>query len=202
MNKELSFACIFSFCLVLAFACVANASFLEVTEDIAIVGNGSFERDFGVQSSPGYDGQKLFESVLPVYSVHGNYATSYRSNFELIMSDNSSIFYESASKLSNSKHYLASKNYKLGVYTGFDFIGAQNKTFSFEASPSLSEAIVSSKAEGRSVLHFRVVNLTDHHIRNVDDVVWMEGNYDIDWNALVLNWDYPEAGDDDWLHCP
>lgn len=204
MNKDLSFTCIFSFCLLFAFVFVANASFLEVTEDITIVGNGTFERDFGAQSSPGYTtGQKLFETVLPVYSIYGNCTASYQSNFESVLSNNSTIYYESSSSLSHSKHRVDSMNYELGTYTGFYYIGAQNKSFLFESSPSLSEAIVVSEAEGRSVVRARVVNESAYHIRTLDSRTWLEGNYTLDWAFLVRDIEYPEAGEEgDWLVCP
>ena len=118
------------------------------------------------------------------------------------MSNNSSIYYESVSELPNFKHFLASRNYKLGVYTGFYFIGTQNKSFSFESSPSLSEALVLSEAEGRSVVRARVANESYYHHRTIDSLTWLEGNYSLDWAFLVLDVDYPEAGDDDWLVCP
>ena len=201
MKKDLQLACIFSFCLLFVLVFVANAGFLEVSEDLVITGNGTIDRDFGVQSSPDYAGQKLFETLLPVYSPHGDCTASYRSNFELIMSNNSTIYYESASELPQSKHYLASRNYELGVYTGFYFEGAQNKTVLFETSPSLSEALVLGEADGRSVIRARVINRSDYHYPTVDMRTWLEGNYTFDWDFLVLDIDFPEAGDDDWLKC-
>lgn len=187
----------------LIFIISVNASSLEVSEDLIIVGNGTIDRDFWAASSPDYTGQKLFETILPVYSPHGNFTpSSYRSNFELILSNNSSIYYESASDLPHAKHYLENQNYKLGVCTGFYFMGSQNKSFSFESSPSLSEALVLSEAEGRSVLRARVVNESFAHYPTVDMRTWLEGNYTLDWNFLVLKPEYPEAGVDDWLLCP
>ena len=202
MKKDLRLACIFSFCLLFVFVSVANAGFLEVSEDLVITGNGTIDRDFGVQSSPDFTGQKLFETILPVYSPHGNCTASYRSNFELTMSNNSTIYYESASELAQSKHYLASRNYELGVYTGFYFEGAQNKTVLFESSPSLSEALVSSEVEGRSVVRARVINESYYRDRTVDSLNWLEGNYTLEWNFLVLDIDYPATGEDEWLSCP
>jgi hypothetical protein len=81
-------------------------------------------------------------------------------------------------------------------------MGTQNKTVLFETSPSLSEALVLSEADGRSVIRARVVNLSDYHYPTVDMRTWLEGNYTLDLAFLVLNPDYPEAGDDDWLVCP
>lgn len=202
MNKDrLLVIIIFSFCL-LSIVSITSAGFLEVSEDLVIIGNGTIDRDFEVQSAPCFSGQKLTETILPVYSSRGNFTSSYRSNFELIMSNNSSIYYESASELHDVKHYLASRNYELGVYTGFYFMGTQNKTVLFETSPSLSEALVLSEADGRSVIRARVVNLSDYHYPTVDMRTWLEGNYTLDLAFLVLNPDYPEAGDDDWLVCP
>ena len=204
MNKNRSaLAIFFSFCLLLsALVLITNASFLEVSEDLVIVGNGTIDRDFGAQSAPDFSGQKLSETIVPVYPFHLNATSYYRSNFELIMSNNSSIYYESASELPGAKHYLANENFKIGAYTGFYFVGAQNKSFSFESSPSLSEALLLSEAEGRSVVRSRVVNRTYYHDRTIDSLTWLEGNYTIDWAFLVLDIDYPEAGEDDWLPCP
>lgn len=201
MKKDSALAYTFSFCLLLVFVLVTSGS-LEVSEDLVITGNGSFDRDFGVQSSPDLTGQKLFETILPVYSPYRDCTVSYRSNFELVQSNNSTIYYESSSEMFRSKHYLASRNYELGVCTGFHYIGDQNKSFSFESSPSLSEALVISEATGRSVLRARVVNGTEYHARTIDSLTWLEGNYTLDWAFLVLNIEYPEAGDDDWLSCP
>ena len=190
--------------LPIALVIITNASFLEVSEDLSIVGNGTIDRDFRAQSAPDFTGQKLTETIVPVFSSHDAITSSYRSNFELILSNNSSIFYESASELPGSKHYLSNQNYKLGVYTGFYYIGTQNKTFSFESSPSVSEAFVMSEVEGRSVLRARVVNESFRHDRYVDDLTWLVGNYSLEWNFLVLDIDPPEAGEDDdnWLICP
>ena len=207
MNKNrlsgiiLFLLCFLPFSLVL----ITTASFLELSEDLSIVGNGTFDRDFSAQSARDFSGQKLTETIVPVFSSHGAFATSsYRSNFELIVSNNSSIFYEAVSDLPTSKHYLSSQNYELGVYTGFYYIGAQNKTFLFESSPSLSEAAVMSEVEGRSVLRVRVVNESFSHDRYVDDLTWLVGNFSLEWNFLVMDIDYPEAGEenDEWLWCP
>lgn len=194
-----------SLCLILSAIIITTAGSLEVSEDLAIIGNGTIDRDFfAAQSAPDYTGQKLSETILPVYSSHGNLTpSSYRSNFELIMSNNSSIFYESTSELQDVKHFLSNENFKIGVYTGFYFSGTQNKSFYFESSPSLSEAVVLSEAEGRSVLRARVVNRSYAHYPTVDTRTWLEGNYTLDWNFLVLDPEYPEAGEgDDWLGCP
>lgn len=204
MKKNwLSVSLLFSFCLLLfALVCITNASFLEVSEDLVIVGNGSIDRDFGVQSAPDFNGQKLSETIVPDSSSHVNATSSYRSNFELIMSNNSTIYYESVSELFGVKHYLANKNYELGVYTGFHYIGSQNKTVLFESSPSFSEALVKSDAEGRSVIRSRVVNRSDYHHPTVDMKTLLVGNYSLNWAFLVLNVDCPEAReDDDWLFC-
>lgn len=202
MNKDrLISTIIFSFCL-LSLVSITSAGFLEVSENLAVVGNGTIDRDFGVQSAPYLTGQKLTETILPVYSPHDNPTSSYHSNFELILSNNSSIYYESASDLSHSKHRLDNQNFDLGVYTGFYFIGTQNKSFSFESSPSLSEALLFSEAEGRSVIRARVVNKTNYYYPTVDTLTWLEGNYSLDWAFLVLDIEFPEAGEDDWLLCP
>lgn len=191
----------FFLCLLSAII-ITTAGSLEVSEDLAIIGNGTIDRDFAVQSTSDYTGQKLFETILPVYLPYGNLtSSSYHSNFELIMSNNSTIYYESASELPLSKHYLASRNYELGVYTGFYFEGTQNKTVLFESSPSLSEALVRSDSKGRSVVRARVVNKSYYHDRTVDTITWLDGDYNLDWAFLVMNIDYPEAGDDDWLAC-
>ena len=194
---------IFSFCIILsAFVSIANASFIEVSEELFISGNGSFERDFEAQSAPEYTGQKLIESIVPVSLPHGNSTSYYESNFELLLCNNSSIYFESTSDLFEVKHYQFNQNYELGVVTGFQFIGSQRKTVSFESSPWVSEAIVKSEAEGRSVLCARVVNKTHHHKRTIDSLTWLVGNYTLDWNFLVLDTECPEEGEDDWLPCP
>ena len=177
-----------------------TAGTLEISEDLTIIGNGTIDRDIRVQSAPCYSGQKLTETI---YSAHGNPSnSSYSSSLEFIHSNNSTIYYESASELSNVKHYFSNKNYKLGVSTGFYFIGTQKKAFAFESSPFISEAIVRSEAEGRTVICAQVVNFTEYHSRRVDMLTWLEGNYTIDWNFLVIDIEPPEAGEEEWLECP
>ena len=177
-------------------------SHLEISETQTIIGNGTFEKDFGVQSSPSFSGQKLAEYIVPTYPFTVNSTAYYHSDFELVHSNNSSIYYESVSELPGAKHYLSNQNYELGVCTGFYFIGAQKKSFLFESSPSLSEALVKSEVEGRSVVRARVVNETYHHPRTADTFTWLEGNYSLDWEFLVIGIEYPEAGEDDYLGCP
>ena len=200
--NRLHHAIAFSFCLLLVCIIITSASFLEVSEDLTIVGNGTIDRDLGAESAPDFTGQKLTETIVPVYFGRANATSYYRSSFEMIMSNNSSIYYESASELASSKHYLSNQNFDLGVYTGFHFIGDQNKSFFFESTSSLSEALVLSEAEGRSVFRARVVNRSDYHHPTVDMRTWLDGNYTLNWNFLVLDIDFPEAGDDDWLECP
>ncbi|MCK4828481.1 hypothetical protein KA005_72795 [bacterium] len=199
--KLFAIICLFFLFVCLCF-CSASAH-LVISEQLFISGNGTIDRDLDLQSLPEFAGQKLSETILPIYQKAGGVSTShFSSDLEFLLYENVSIYYVQDSTLTATRHTLASQNYELGTYTGFTFKGTQMKNISFESSPFLSEAIVSSKAEGRSVLCFRVVNLTNHYIRNVDDTIWMEGEYDIDWNALVINIDYPEEGDDDWLACP
>ena len=202
MNKNrLLKAILFSLCL-LSSILIANASFLEVTEDLVISGNGSFERDFEAQSAPTYTGQKLTKTIVPRSLYHENATSYYNSNFELLLCNNSSIYFESTSDLAEVKHYQSNQNYELGVVTGFQFIGSQHKTVLFESSPWLSEAIVKSEAEGRSVLCARVINQSYTHKRTIDSLTWLVGNYSLDWNFLVLDTECPEEGEDDWLPCP
>lgn len=185
--------------LCLLFVSIA-AGTLEVSEELCISGNGTIDRDLQVQSSPCSAGQKLAETI---YSVHNSPSiSSYESSLELVHSNNSTIYYESDSNLSNVKHFASNKNYHLGASTGFQFRGDQKKTFIFESSPSLSEAIVKSEADGRSVIRARVVSHSDRYYSTVDMRTWLEGNYTFDWNFLVLAPEFPEAGDDEWLICP
>jgi hypothetical protein len=177
-------------------------AYLEISETQTIIGNGTFEKDFGVQSSPSFSGQKLSEAIVPTYPFHENATSYYYSDFELIHSNNSSIFYESRSILPGVKHYLSNDNYELGVCTGFYFIDTQNKTFAFESSPSLSEALVKSEAKGRSVVRARVVNESYPHQRIIDSLTWLEGNNSLDWAFLAIDVEYPEEGDEDYLGCP
>jgi hypothetical protein len=178
------------------------AAYLEISETQTIIGSGTFEKDFGVQSSPTFEGQKLSEAIVPTYPFHMNATTYYHSDFELIHSNNSSIFYESVSILPDVKHYLSNDNYELGVCTGFYYIGTQNKTFLFESTPSLSEALIKSEAIGRSVVRVRVVNESYPHQRTIDSLTWLDGNYSLDWAFLVIDVEFPEASDDDWMPCP
>ena len=203
MNKNrLLTTIVLAACLSFFFVLFVNAN-IEISEDLTIVGNGTLDRDFQAQSASGFNGQKLTETILPVSVPRGNLSFSYHSNFELDLSNNSTIYYEAVSELYDSKHYVSNKNFKLGVSTGFFYQGAyQNKSFAFESSPLLSEALVFSEAEGRSVLRLRVVNQSWGHQRTVDMRTWLEGDYTIDWNFLVLNPEYPEAGEDDYLPCP
>jgi hypothetical protein len=189
--------------LVLLLVSVPGAvGYLEISETQTIIGNGTFEKDFGVQSSPTFSGQKLSEVIVPTYPFRVNTTSYYHSDFELIHSNNSSIFYEAVSILPGVKHYLSNENFELGVCTGFYFIGTQNKTFLFESSPLLSEALVKSEADGRSIVRARVANESDYHHPTVDMRTWLEGNYTSDWAFLAIDIDYPEAGEDDYLGCP
>ena len=198
MNKTSLAIPFLSLCLL--FAISIGACTLEVFEDLTVVGNGTIDRDIRVQSSPCFAGQKLTETI---YSAHGDPSlSSYSSSLEFIHSNNSSIFYESDSTLSNVKHFASNQNYRLGVSTGFYFIGNQSKSFLFESTPSLSEAIVKSDASGRSVIRARVVNFTVYHAREVDMLTQLDGNYTIDWNFLVFNVEFPEADEEDCLECP
>ncbi len=178
------------------------ASYLEISETSTIIGNGTLDKDFGVQSSPSFSGQKLTETIVPTYPFTVNSTAYYHSDFELIHSNNSSIYYDSVSEPPGAKHYLSNQNYELGVCTGFYFSGTQKKSFLFESSPFLSEAIVKSEVEGRSIVRARVVNESFYHKRYVDSLTWLEGNYSLDWNFLVIKHENPEAGEEDWLLCP
>jgi hypothetical protein len=190
--------------LVLLLVSIPGAfGYLEISESQTIIGNGTFEKDFSVQSSPSFSGQKLAEAIVPTYPFHVNATSYYHSDFELTLINNSTIFYEAVSILTGAKHYLSNDNYELGVCTGFYFIGTQNKTFLFESSPSLSEALVKSEAIGRSVVRARVVNESYPHKRTADTITWLEGDYSLDWAFLAIDVDYPEAREDDsWLGCP
>ena len=178
------------------------ASYLEISETQTIIGNGTIDRDFSAQTSPSFSGQKLAEYIVPTYPFCVNTTLAYHSDFELVHSNNSFIYYESISELPGSKHYLSNQNYELGVCTGFYFIGSQKKICSFESSPSLSEALVKSETKGRSVVRSRVINETYYHQRTLDSLTWLEGNYTIDWSFLVLDIEFPEEGEVPWLGCP
>jgi hypothetical protein len=177
-------------------------SHLEISETQTIIGNGTFEKDFEAQSSPSFSGQKLAESLVPTYPFTVNSTSYYHSDFELIHSNNSSIYYESVSELPGAKHHLSNGNFELGVCTGFYFIGAQKKSFSFESSPSLSEALIKSEVDGRSVVRAHVVNQSYFHQRTIDTSTWLVGNYSLEWEFLAIGIEYPEAGEDDYLGCP
>jgi len=178
------------------------AGYLEISETETIIGNGTFDKDFRAQTAPSLSGQKLTESIVPTYPLVPNVTSYYHSDFELVHTNNSSIYYESVSEFPGVKHYLRNDNFELGVCTGFYFIGKQKKSFSFESSPSLSEALSKSEVEGRSVVRARVINRSHYHQRTVDTFTWLEGNYTLDWAFLVIDIDFPEAWEDDYLGCP
>lgn len=189
-------------CLIFVASATDNVS-IEVYEEIAIVGIGTIEMDRSVQSTPTFlSGQKLSETLLPM-RFHDNSPSFYYSNLELILSDNSSIFYEQDLDLSYSTHQLKNENFVLGACAAYRFKGPYHAlNSSFESSPSLSEAIVNSDAEGRTVLSSRVADLSTSHFRTHNSRIWLEGAYRTNWNFLVIRPEYPEAGECDWMGCP
>jgi hypothetical protein len=160
-----------------------------------------------LHSDPGFAGQSLSEELLPIGLSNGLATPSYfSSSLEFILdrsksSDNSSIYYIADTSLNHSKHWVQNENFKLGVCTAVYYKGNHTKNYLFESSPYLSEALVSSSAEGRSVLRARVVNISDH-TRNLNLITWLEGSHTLDWDFLVIQPEDPEANDDDWLLCP
>lgn len=192
----------------LLFASTVGARPLEISEELSIVGaNGTIERELMLHSDPGFAGQSLSEELLPIGLPNGLATPAYfSSSLEFIIdrsksSDNSSIYYVSDTSLLQSKHWVQNENFRLGVCTAFYYKGNHTKNYLFESSPYLSEAIVSSSAEGRSVLRARVVNVSSY-TRNLNLITWLEGNHTFDWNFLVIQPENPEEGEDDWLECP
>jgi hypothetical protein len=160
-----------------------------------------------LHSDTGFAGQSLSEELLPIGLSNGLVTPAYfSSSLEFIIdrsksSDNSSIYYIADTSLNHSKHWVQNENFRLGVCTAVYYKGNHTKNYLFESSPYLSEAIVSSSAEGRSVLRARVVNVSAR-TRNLNLITWLEGSHTLDWNFLVIQPEDPEAGDDDWLPCP
>jgi hypothetical protein len=194
--------------ILLIFASTASAGPLEISEELSIIGaNGTIERELVLHSDPGFAGQSLSEELLPIGLSNGLATPSYfSSSLEFILdlsncSDNSTIYYIADTSLNHSKHWVQNENFRLGVCTAVYYKGNHTKNYLFESSPYLSEALVSSSAQGRSVLRARVVNISDH-TRNLNLITWLEGNYTLDWNFLVIQPEDPEANDDDWLPCP
>jgi hypothetical protein len=194
--------------LLLISASTISACPLEISEELSIIGaNGTIERELVLHSDSGFAGQSLSEELLPIGLPNGLEITSYfSSSLEFILdrsngSDNSTIYYIADTSLNHSKHWVQNENFKLGVYTAVYYKGNHTKNYLFESSPYLSEAIVSSTAEGRSVLRARVVNVSAR-TRNLNIITWLEGNYTLDWNFLVIRPEDPEACDIDWLPCP
>lgn len=185
---------------------IASCSQLEVFDSTSISGLGTIDIDRSLQSSKCTSGLKLSESVLPIYTRHRDLTNSYYSSeLEFIMDSNvsnSSIFFEQAVALPNSKHHLMNENFLLGVCTAYYYKGSHLLNASFESSSYLSEAIVHSEAEGRTVLSSRIMNLSDYHVRNLNSRVWLEGRYQTDWNFLVIKPENPEAGEEDYMACP
>jgi hypothetical protein len=194
--------------ILLVFVSTASARPLEIFEELSIIGaNGTIERELMLHSDPGFAGQSLSEELLPIGLSNGLATPAYfSSSLEFILdrsngSDNSSIYYIADTSLPHSKHWVQNENFQLGVCTAVYYKGNHTKNYIFESSPYLSEAIVSSSAQGRSVLRARVVNVSAS-TRNLNLITWLEGNYTLDWNFLVIQPEDPEAGDDDWLECP
>jgi hypothetical protein len=194
--------------LLLIFASTISACPLEISEELSIFGaNGTIERELMLHSDPGFAGQSLSEELLPIGLLNGLGTPSYfSSSLEFILdrsigSDNSTIYYIADTSLNHSKHWVQNENFKLGVCTAVYYKGNHTKNYLFESSPYLSEVIVSSTAEGRSVLRARVVNVSAC-TRNLNLITWLEGNYTLDWNFLVIQPEDPEAGEEDYLPCP
>jgi hypothetical protein len=195
--------------ILLIFASTVSACPLEISEELSIIGaNGTIERELMLHSDPGFAGQSLSEELLPIGLSNGlaTHPSYFSSSLEFILdrsngTDNSTIYYIADTSLNHSKHWVQNENFKLGVYTAVYYKGNHTKNYLFESSPYLSEAIVSSSAQGRSVIRARVVNVSAR-TRNLNLITWLEGNYTLDWNFLVIQPEDPEAGDDDWLECP
>lgn len=185
---------------------IVDADRLEITELLTIVGNGTIDRHLELESDPAYISPDLYENILPIYSPHGNLtSSSIFSDLEFILDDNSSIYYEHSGILQNAKYSLTNENFRLGTYTSCYFAGTQEKKIIFESAPSFTEATILSEVDGRSVLRFRVLNISNtanRHDPNLDGVTWLEGDYVMDWNALVMMIEFPEEGECDWLPCP
>jgi hypothetical protein len=185
------------------------ATEMSIETELRVSGNGSFDRDMGVQTEMGYSGKELTETYYTRYlGTNGNSQLEYASSLGVYMGNSTEfedetiteITYAQTASSTNAKQLVCSSNYDVGASQGFSAKGHMGKSFETVMDDHISEFEIEGKVIGRVRLMQKVVD-PKSRVQYVHEDTRLEGQYDFAWSAYAEDLSYPE-GEEDWLGCP
>lgn len=189
----------------------ASADDMIVGRDIEITGVGVINADIELKTEPGYGGLALSERIsTPGSGFNEPSLMKYASSFELgyyndndTVNSSSELEYESVAKIINAKRTVYTRNYKLGAVMGMVSKGNTDHEISMYMDDYSSTAEVEGDSSGRLKLFEKVTSMEDMHSDLSYDVIELNGEYTVRWNAYAEYYVYPEDTVlSDWLGCP
>ena len=187
----------------------AAAEDYTIETELQISGNGSFDRDMGVQTEKGYTGKRLTETYYTRWlGTDGDSQLEYDSSLEVFMGNSTEFDNETITEMSyaqtaistNAKQLVCAHNYDIGASHGYYSKGTLAKSFESTMDDQSSEFEIEGRVVGRMRLMQKVVDPVTRVVY-LDEDTQMDGQYDFDWSTYVEKPSYP-AGEECWLSCP
>ena len=212
VNRKMKGGGLITFIVVLGLICaigIVAADDLIIGREVEIEGSGVINTELRIDTCAYHPGVKLGEDLsTPGGGYNGLSNARYAASFEVGMYNytgnmTSDLGYMSNVRTLNAKRSLYLSDYTMGAIMGFKSIGDAEQDIEMYTDNSGMSADYSGKILGRMKMFNKVIDIDDHHVVIVSDVINMAGNYTYKWSAYDERVVYPEDEvDADYLGCP
>ena len=208
MKKELTI--LFIVMLIAGMIIAVAGDDILIGREVEISGIGVINADLDLDTTSDFSGLILCERIsTPGAGFREASEMKYYSSFDIGLynkndtANSSSVLeYESVAKIINAKRAVYSRNYMLGAIMGMKAKGDTNHEVSMYSDDFMSTAEIEGGSIGHMMLFQKVVDIKDHHSVIASDVITLDGNYNLKWNAYAERYAYPEDENNAWLGCP
>ena len=175
---------------------------LSITTSLLIEGEGVTYREVEAQSENGQNGIKWEEEwITPGLGYHGNTTLQYEEFFFFTIGNASYLTVEATTTYTNLQYETCAKNYIVGAAQRHIQRGNSSLTLMYQADNMTSAIAAYGTITGKTIFQFIVTDY-NNNTRLYRDKITHIGSANITVENVVMERDYPAAGEKDWMGCP
>ena len=196
--------CTLSLCLLLFTSTIAITASqdLDITTSLYIEGEGVTYRELEAESEDGLNGLKYEEEwITPGLGYHGNTTIQYEELFFFSINNASYLSVEATTTYTNLQYETCAKNYILGAAQGHKNDGNSSLSLFYQADNMTSAFMATGGIAGKTIFQFMATDY-NNNTRLYRDKITHIGSANLTVENVVMQTDYPAAGEKEWLECP
>ena len=175
---------------------------IDITTSLLIEGEGVTYRVLEAESEDGLNGLKYKEEwITPGLGYHGNTTLQYEEFLFLSIGNASYLAVEATTTYTNLEHLTCAKNYMLGAAQGHSQKGNASLSLIYQADNMTSAFLGTGGIAGKTIFQFSATDYKNSTKLYKDHITHI-GSANITVENVVMQPDYPAAGEEDWMECP